>query len=99
MNRNFILTVTTVEYMNMANVAGGMAALVALFAGLFAKVDPVLCLERATLAFVLGWVCGQVWHLLIGAVSPASTKLGRVEQETVQRSPVSAPAARTNEEN
>jgi hypothetical protein len=70
-----------IEDMNMAILAGGLAALVALFTGVFAKVDPVLCLERATLAFILGWVCGQVWHLLIGAVSPASSKLGRVEHE------------------
>ncbi len=66
----------------MAKVAGGLAALVALFAGLFAKVEPVLCLERATLAFILGWVGGQVWHLMIGAVTPTSSKLGTVEQET-----------------
>ena len=81
-SRSFIMTCIRFEDMNMAKVAGGLAALVALFSGVFAKVDPVLCLERATLAFLLGWVCGQVWHLLIGAVSPASSKLGTVEQDT-----------------
>ncbi len=53
----------------MGKFVGGTAALVALIAGLISHVDPVTCLERATLAFMLGWVSGQVWHLMIGATA------------------------------
>jgi len=74
----------------MAIVSGGLAALVALFGCLYAKVDPFLCLERATLAFLLGWVCGQVWHLLNGAVltgslnsSATENSSGVVENESI----------------
>jgi hypothetical protein len=62
----------------MAKLTGGIAALVALFAGLFAKVEPDLCLERATLAFLLGWVCGQVWQLLIGAANAGAANAEKV---------------------
>ena len=86
-SRDFKGKLSPFDDMDMAKVAGGMAALVALFSGVFAKVDPLLCLERATLAFILGWVCGKVWHLLIGAVAPASSKVGTVEHDAAQPGP------------
>ena len=53
----------------MPFVVGGIAAMVALAAGVLAKVDPASCLMRALLAFVLGWIAGQLWHVILILVS------------------------------
>lgn len=47
----------------MPTVVGGLAALVALSAGILSNVDPVATIWRATLAFLLGWVGTQVWYV------------------------------------
>jgi hypothetical protein len=47
----------------MPKVVGGLAALVALSAGILAHVDPMDCLWRAALAFALGIVATQVWYV------------------------------------
>jgi hypothetical protein len=44
-------------------VIGGLAALVALAAGILSNVDPVAIMWRATLAFFLGWLGTQVWYV------------------------------------
>jgi len=49
----------------MPFVVGGIAAMVALAAGVLAKVDPTACLMRALLAFVLGWIGAQLWHVML----------------------------------
>lgn len=56
--------------MKIAQFTGCLAASVAIAAGLLAKVDSALVLERATLALMLGWVCGQVWYMLLKGVVP-----------------------------
>jgi hypothetical protein len=48
----------------MPRLIGAFAALVALVAGILARIDPVVCLQRAAIAFALGWLGGQVWHAL-----------------------------------
>ncbi len=48
----------------MSRILGGIAALIALASGILAGVEPVLCLQRAVIVFVLGAVCGHVWHVL-----------------------------------
>lgn len=50
----------------------GSAALVALFAGLLAKVDPLACVGRAALAFVLGGIGYQVWNVLVTSQTPTN---------------------------
>ena len=47
----------------MPKVVGGLAALAALAAGILAQVDPVTCLMRAGLAFLLGFVGTQAWYV------------------------------------
>jgi hypothetical protein len=47
----------------MPTIVGGMAALVALAAGILSNVDPVAIIWRATLAFFLGWAGTQVWYV------------------------------------
>ena len=47
----------------MPKLVGGLAALVALAAGILAHVDPMATLWRATLAFFLGWAGTQVWYV------------------------------------
>jgi hypothetical protein len=47
----------------MPKVVGGLAALVALSAGILARVDPLDCLWKAALAFALGMVATQVWYV------------------------------------
>jgi hypothetical protein len=47
----------------MPTIVGGLAALVALAAGILSNVDPVAIIWRATLAFILGWAATQVWYV------------------------------------
>jgi hypothetical protein len=48
----------------MSRILGGLAAIIALASGILSGIDPVLCLERAAIVFVVGAVCGHVWHAL-----------------------------------
>ena len=43
---------------------GGLAALVALAAGILAHVDPLTSLWRAALALVLGWIGANLWYVI-----------------------------------
>ncbi len=47
----------------MPTVVGGLAALMALAAGILGRVEPVTTTGRAALAFVLGWVLTHVWYV------------------------------------
>lgn len=47
----------------MPIVIGGIAALVALAAGILGEIDPVTSLTRAGLAFAVGWFGTQVWYV------------------------------------
>jgi hypothetical protein len=42
---------------------GGLAALVALAAGILASVEPVTIVLRAALAFMLGAILTQMWYV------------------------------------
>ena len=54
----------------MPKVIGGLAALVALFAGIFGHVDPIACMGRAALAFFVGSLGYHVWYALITSRIP-----------------------------
>ena len=47
----------------MPTLIGGLTAIVALAAGILAKVEPIACTWRAALAFLLGWAGTQVWYV------------------------------------
>jgi hypothetical protein len=49
----------------MGILGGGVTAIVAIFAGMLAQLGPVEILERAVCAFAVGWMCGQVWYVLV----------------------------------
>lgn len=51
----------------MPKVIGGLAALVALAAGILASVEPITCLMRGIGAFVLGCFGTQVWYVFFAA--------------------------------
>ena len=62
---------------SMPKLIGGLAALTALAAGVFAKVDPVACLERAGRAFMVGVFGTQLWNgLFTSPVGHVKTKKG-----------------------
>ncbi len=50
----------------MPKLIGGMAALVALAAGVLSQVDTAASLQRAGLAFLIGWLGAEVWSALFG---------------------------------
>jgi hypothetical protein len=56
----------------MPLIVGGIAAMVALAAGILGQVDPVASLGRALLAFVLGWIGGQLWYAIFTAQGQGS---------------------------
>lgn len=47
----------------LPSLIGSLAAFVALAAGILWRVDPVASIGRACLAYMLGWVLAQVWHV------------------------------------
>lgn len=47
----------------MAKVVGGILALVALAASILSGVDPVACLLRAAIAYIVGWFAAQLWYV------------------------------------
>ncbi|MEJ5170268.1 MAG: hypothetical protein WHU10_04710 [Fimbriimonadales bacterium] len=51
----------------MPRIVGGLAALVALMAGVLANVDPLDCLWRAALAFVVGLLGTEAWYVFFAA--------------------------------
>ena len=62
----------------MPKVIGGLAALVALAAGMLGNVDPIACLQRALLAYVIGWFGTQCWYVFFTVrVNPRGTGMGR----------------------
>jgi len=50
----------------MPKIFAGVAGIVALAAGIFGSVDPLLCLQRAAVAWVLGLICGSLWVMVVG---------------------------------
>lgn len=47
----------------MPTLVGGLTALVALAAGILSHVEPVSIIQRALLAFLLGWLFTNVWYV------------------------------------
>lgn len=47
----------------MPILVGGLAAFVALAAGILSQVEPVATIQRAALAFLLGWLLTNVWYV------------------------------------
>lgn len=69
----------------MPKLVGAAAALIAIFAGIIAEVDPVLCLQRAGLAFLLGWLAGKIWYVLFSAgIKPEQMRASAVEKVSAQ---------------
>ena len=61
----------------MSKFVGAMAATTALVAGVIYRVDPVSSLERAFIAYMLGWAGTTIWQALVsggGKVITESTK-------------------------
>lgn len=66
----------------MPNIVGGLAALVALAAGILSNVDPVASIWRATLAFLLGWCGTQVWYVFFTVRNREETAEGANPETT-----------------
>jgi hypothetical protein len=63
----------------MPTVVGGLAALVALGAGMLAEVDSLTSLWRSLLAFVLGWFGTHLWYVVIIGSIPARSVYSTIE--------------------
>ncbi len=72
----------------MPKIFAGVAGIVALAAGIFGSVDPLLCLQRAAVAWVLGLICGSLWVMLIGegTVITAAPKRDSEKTESTTKS-------------
>jgi hypothetical protein len=42
----------------------GLAGIAALAAGIFGNVEPLICMQRALIAFVIGGCLGAIWQAL-----------------------------------
>ena len=72
---------------HVPKLVGGVTALVALSAGILGQVDPLACVGRAMLAFLLGLVGYQVWYVLFTCrltVAPAKVEAPRVEAQEAE---------------
>lgn len=66
----------------MPKVIGGLAALVALAAGLLSEVDPATCLTRGAGSFLVGWFGTQCWYVFFAArVQPGSRTVASDEDD------------------
>ncbi|HVL38630.1 MAG TPA: hypothetical protein VM328_04480 [Fimbriimonadaceae bacterium] len=58
----------------MPKVVGGFAALAALAAGVLFQVEPLTTLQRALLAFLLGFVGTQAWYVFFAVRIQSNTE-------------------------
>ena len=58
--------------------AGSLAAMLALFVGIAMNADPMENLQRAGLAFLLGWLSYQVWNAFIVGAAGSFTRVSDV---------------------
>jgi hypothetical protein len=70
----------------MPTLIGGILALVALAAGILSHVEPVASIERALLAFVLGWMLTHVWYVFF------TVRIGGAATDAPSDEPQAAPA-------
>ncbi len=73
---------------DMPKLVACLAGLVALIAGIFGNVDPVLCLQRALVALVCGGCCGALWQAITSVpvqltVMPGGADESRREAESM----------------
>lgn len=78
---------------SMPKIFAGVAGIVALAAGIFGSVDPLLCLQRAAVAWVLGLICGSLWVMILGegAVVTSAPKQESEKPENTSKSEESSP--------
>lgn len=65
----------------MPRFIAALVALVALIAGILARLDPLVCLQRTAIVFAVGWVCGQIWHGLCTVSQKPSPEGGTAQAE------------------
>lgn len=58
----------------MERLIGALAALVALMAGILNRLEPIESLQRAAIAFTVGWMLGKIWHGLTTVLISVSKK-------------------------
>lgn len=71
----------------MPTLIGGILALVALAAGILSRVEPVASIERAALAFLLGWLLTHVWYVFF------TVRIGEAVTDAPSAEPQAASAA------
>ncbi len=59
----------------MAVLLGGLASLIALLAGMLGHVGPETILQRAAVAFCIGWVSGHAWQLVASVIVNPETEI------------------------
>jgi hypothetical protein len=65
----------------MPKVIGGLTALVALAAGILCHVDPLDCLWRAAIAFILGLVGTQAWYVFFTIRTQSSDPYSSLQEQ------------------
>jgi hypothetical protein len=63
---------------------GGVAAMVALVAGILGQVDPLACVGRAAIALVLGVLGYQVWYVLFTCGMPTQRAVEATGPELIE---------------
>lgn len=72
----------------MPKLVGGILALSALATGIVSQVEPVQCVLRAFLAYVVGVFCGHVWYMIIKPVrwsAPVRPAMADAERRSAER--------------
>ncbi len=64
----------------MPKLVGRCAALVALCAGVYWHVDPLICLGRAALAYLLGVIGCQAWCVMVASQTPVQSAVAEVSE-------------------
>lgn len=65
----------------MAKLVGALAALIALSAGILAQVNSILCLQRAAVAYAVGWFGTQLWYVFFTVRVQTPVPKAKVSQE------------------
>lgn len=77
----------------MPTLIGGLAALIALAAGIIFNVDPMAMLWRAALAFLLGSIATQLWYVFFTVRVSGVNLRHELEDDHVDNSDAPAEAA------
>lgn len=80
--------------LDLPTLIGGLAALIALAAGIIYSVDPLAMLWRAALAFLLGSIATQLWYVFFTVrVSGVNLHHEAIAEEYVETTDAPAEAA------